>query len=691
MQTYPSRNQFQSDLAINALLTSLEEIETAIHLNASMLYRAFPLYKDEEGNVIMADVILLSPRYGVVAIAVSKSNTQLNGEELERCREIEEQVPPFIHSRLIKNRLLRATPTRLSFEITPLIFAPLVTDLSAGGSHIANSTESLKSFFDELAKSTSLIDASIFDEIVGTIDGAKGLIRPKKRAPDLKAGSKGKLAEEVEAEITLFDHQQKHGMMGAITGPQRLRGLAGSGKTVVLAMKAAQMHLKEPDAKIAYTFSTKALYQHVRRLITRFYRQFDDRDPDWENLKILHAWGGKDNPGFYSEACKAHGINALRYQDVTASGDRFEFVCSQLLKEQIEPIYDYVFVDEGQDFALSFIRLTYSLAKKGRFVLAYDDLQTIFQAKTPSAAEIFGVDEKGNPKAEFEDDVILHKCYRNSREILVAAHALGFGIYGKIVQMLENKKHWEDIGYEVKSGDFTDGSKIIVSRPPENSLESISRSEDFDSIISYSLSKTSQDEIQLVTDGIRANIEDGLRPDDILVVCVDDKNAKPYLNRIERELWNHKIETNNLHDDPFGIRDFIKDGKVTLSTVHKAKGNESFMIYVVGTNALMDTSSVRKRNMLFTAITRAKGWVRICGIEQHTKNLEREFESIKKNFPNLIFTYPNPEEVKKMQRDLSGSADKRMRARRMLLQLKSEFSAEDLKSMIEEETFPEEY
>ena len=75
--------------------------------------------------------------------------------------------------------------------------------------------------------------------------------------------------------------------------------MAGSGKTVVLAMKAAQLHINNPEEKILYTFYTKSLYDQVKRLITRFYRMTQDHDPNWENLHILHAWGGINQPGVY--------------------------------------------------------------------------------------------------------------------------------------------------------------------------------------------------------------------------------------------------------------------------------------------------------------------------------------------------------------------------------------------------------
>ncbi len=59
------------------------------------------------------------------------------------------------------------------------------------------------------------------------------------------------------------------------------------------------------------TFHTKSLYQHVQRLITRFYRQFDERDPDWSKLKILHGWGGSRVEGVYSYAADQHGVPPL--------------------------------------------------------------------------------------------------------------------------------------------------------------------------------------------------------------------------------------------------------------------------------------------------------------------------------------------------------------------------------------------
>ena len=59
--------------------------------------------------------------------------------------------------------------------------------------------------------------------------------------------------------------------METVEGVQRIRGLAGSGKTIVLALKAANLHAYHPDWRIAVTFNSRSLKDHFRRLINSFF------------------------------------------------------------------------------------------------------------------------------------------------------------------------------------------------------------------------------------------------------------------------------------------------------------------------------------------------------------------------------------------------------------------------------------
>lgn len=535
----------------------------------------------------------------------------------------------------------------------------------------------------------SPLDEETYCELIATIEGAKGIIRPKARIIyDSSIQVKGMLANKLESAISSFDQRQKYGYMSTMDGLQRIRGLAGSGKTIVLTMKAAMIHLRYPDANILYTFYTKSLYQHIQRLITRFYRQFEDRDPDWENkLHIMHAWGGARNEGVYYNTCLENGIQPMTFTEASQlPGDPFNNVCKKLLSSsQIQPKYDFVFVDEGQDFPAAFIQLCLKLAKNSKMVFAYDDLQTIFQVSTPTIAEIVGTDKDGRPLVELSDDIVLYRCYRNPREIIVCAHAIGFGIYGRIVQMLENKEQWEDIGYTVLKGDFTEGSETIIQRPESNSLTIMSEHFKPQEIIQSYVYGTYIEEVQTVAASIKKDIDDGLRPDDILVICVDDRHAKTYLNNLGEELVQRGISCNNIHADSFGIKDFQKDDCVTLSTVHKAKGNEGFMVYVVGVDALFSTyAGVRERNVLFTAMTRAKGWLRVSGVGDAAQECKKEIDLALHNFPNLIFPYPSNEQLKIIRRDLAEKAIRKQQNERKLDELLEEMSAEEIKRFIEQ-------
>ncbi len=114
-----------------------------------------------------------------------------------------------------------------------------------------------------------------------------------------------------------------------------------------------------------------------------------------------------------------------------------------------------------------------------RFVYAYDELQNLSGTSLPPPEEIFGSDARGLPLVTFGDDrkrdVILQKCYRNSRPVLVAAHGLGFGIYRNapqgtetgLVQMFDYPALWEEIGYQVQSGQLTKGHHVVLERTKE--------------------------------------------------------------------------------------------------------------------------------------------------------------------------------------------------------------------------------
>ena len=94
-------------------------------------------------------------------------------------------------------------------------------------------------------------------------------IKPRKKRENVKnSGSKGDIIKKIEKEIANLDQWQKKAALEIVDGPQRIRGLAGSGKTIVLALKAAYLHAQYPEWDIVVTYYTRSLWQQYRDLIT---------------------------------------------------------------------------------------------------------------------------------------------------------------------------------------------------------------------------------------------------------------------------------------------------------------------------------------------------------------------------------------------------------------------------------------
>lgn len=113
--------------------------------------------------------------------------------------------------------------------------------------------------------------------------------------------SRGEYYERITKRIReLYTQQQRIGLR-ILPGPQQIRGIAGSGKTILLAKKAARM-LSEPknwtaadtdpeDVRIAFTFTSKSLYQSLTEQIERFYRHFtgEPLNEATATLDIIHG------------------------------------------------------------------------------------------------------------------------------------------------------------------------------------------------------------------------------------------------------------------------------------------------------------------------------------------------------------------------------------------------------------------
>ena len=665
------------------------------------LYIGYPIIGTPEGSFPI-DALLVSPTKGLVLFSVVEGKVLPDYADLQDEGFNKMQAKLRQHQALIRKR-------KLLVDIHTVTFAPAISQLEPNDEHLLCNADNLVSSIEKLE--TADFEPEVLPDLVSVIQAISTLRRGRKKRALHDQTSRGTRIKNLEASIANLDSQQSAAVVETYEGVQRIRGLAGCGKTIVLALKVAYLHARHRDWLIAVTFNTRSLKKQFENLITTFVLEQANEEPDWDKIRILNAWGapgGTDRTGIYYEFCRDHGVEYLDFGTAKyryGSDKAFEGACETALQgvKQFAPKYDAILVDEAQDFAPNFLLLCYEYLKAPkRLVYAYDELQNLGNRSLPPVEEIFGKNADGTARVVIhppevgkpKQDIILDTCYRNSRPVLSTAHALGFGVYRTkgLVQIFENKNLWFDIGYqEDNDGDIEDGEPVALSRTAKSSPEFLEKHSPLDDLIQFEVFETAEAQTAWLVAEIKRNLaEDELIPDDIVVINPDPLKTKDAVGEARRTLMQMGINS-NLAGVTTIADVFSEPGTVTFTGIFRAKGNEAAMVYVINAQdcfgAFQPRDLARVRNRLFTAITRSKAWVRVVGVGKAMAALKAEFEKAKAENFSLRFNYPTEEERKTMMtvnRDMSKAEQDRSNRRR------SNF-AEIIESLDSGESFIEDY
>jgi superfamily I DNA and RNA helicase len=432
-------------------------------------------------------------------------------------------------------------------------------------------------------------------------------------------------------------------------GYQRIRGIAGSGKTTLLCQKAAYMHLEHPEWDIALVFFTRSLYQTILFQVDYWLSRFSDGEveyiPNHPKFKVLHAWGAKDRPGFYRKVCDALEISPLsvNYTQHQSPQTALGLACRDILKSKtITPIFDAILIDEAQDllvdaeskwedrqpfFALAerALRGIDGTSQDKRLIWADDEMQSLESPKTATASELFGDDRgqlvSGNYATGIPKTIFLHYSYRTPEPILVAAQAIAMGLtrpLGALARMI-HPPDWEAIGYRI-SGNTLERS---LSLPPHPILQYWQGE-----LFEFTTHTTRQAELTALSNQIvNAITQEQLQPSQQILVIVLGNYFDATQLQIEAAnfLISRQIKVfipgttapNILEPEPQqrNPNKFWHPGAVTISRIHRAKGNQADMVYIIGCDRIAwQESRLSLRHQLFIALTRSRGWVNLSGI-----------------------------------------------------------------------------
>ena len=393
------------------------------------------------------------------------------------------------------------------------------------------------------------------------------------------------LVEKVRHKIQLFDGDQTRFIYDNRQQKViKIQGLSGTGKTELLLHKLKELYSLSDDVKIFFTCHNRILASTLRIRIQQFFNYMKvQKQIDWnERLWCANAWGrGFDiNSGLYRYICNHYKLAFHSYSYLTS----FDQLCKQALEElrsqgEIKPAFDYIIVDESQDFDQSFEELCKAVTSKQVF-MAGDVFQSIFAEHIAKA---------------YNADYLLGKCYRTAPDTLMFAHAMGLGLFEKKRYRWLKDEDWETCGYSIQKY----GERMVLSREPNKRFDGDDISYESVKVYKRSESLTIPQMVCKLIDEMNKENNNTLKPEDVAVIFVDEKSGNYNLaNQICIAIGDtFNWDTNKAYESKKPM-----PNSVLVSNRNNVKGLEYPYVICITENI---ADSHQYRNALYTMLTRS--------------------------------------------------------------------------------------
>jgi hypothetical protein len=396
----------------------------------------------------------------------------------------------------------------------------------------------------------------------------------------------------------LFSREQQRLTNLDLDGKPRLvRGVAGSGKSVVLCnwlARTAERLRGKKDARIWAVYANRSLHKLLCDSIESAWKSLHDgslldrSDFPWELVELLHV---KD-------------VLAGILPGVQMTMDQFGFDYDRAAEEFLNrqdaehllPRCTALFIDEAQDMGPSTLRLLLSVVEQSDLSDAnsrsahifYDNAQNVYGTKTPKWSE-FGLDMRGR-------STIMRESFRATRQIT----ELAVNVLHRLSPSTERSDQQELIAMGLLEPTIRNGSEW---------LEAAFSQVEGPKPIFHRFARRS-DEMAAIARHLRHLIEvDSIAPTDICVIYnggagrILESQLAPKLAEFGVEL---SLQKN---------RSFERKANTLLaSTPHSYKGYESEVVVIPCVDHFVAAEGKLLANSLYVAMTRARSLLAMYGI-----------------------------------------------------------------------------
>ncbi len=368
-----------------------------------------------------------------------------------------------------------------------------------------------------------------------------------------------------------------------------IRGVAGSGKTIILASRAKMLSKKNPEWKILILCYNISLANAIQQMINHMMNEPEDLFDFDPNLKSVQ------NQNIIVRNFHSWLKNDLRIKEQHLSNiiDKIE------KKETILPSYDAILIDEGQDFDADWLRLVSLLINTDTqsLLLVEDRAQTIYRRKR-SYLQDTGLSFQGRSK-------VLSINYRNTSQIVKFAwdfyrqHSIfknkvvNRNLEGDIIAPQSTKRKGPEPGI-IKAANFFDEMRV-VSRQIKKLHEE---------------RKVPLDEV-------------------LILYRVKKTHKSPIIDFIKRSLSENGLPYFWITENDRSKRSFEKeDGKIKISTIDSSKGLDFQAVFIVNVDSMpfpLEDDKEREVSLFYIGMTRAKEYLCLSysGESEFTQYLDR--------------------------------------------------------------------
>jgi superfamily I DNA and RNA helicase len=396
----------------------------------------------------------------------------------------------------------------------------------------------------------------------------------------------------------LFSQEQQRLTSLELDGKPRLvRGVAGSGKSVVLCnwlAKTAKRLRGKKDARIWAVYANRSLHKLLCDSIESAWESLSDGDLldrsdfPWENVELLHV---KD-------------VLSGMLPSVQMKMDQFGFDYDRAAEEFLNredaqnllPRCTALFIDEAQDMGPSTLRLLLSVVEQADEAdtnsrsahIFYDNAQNVYDTKTPKWSE-FGLDMRGR-------STIMRESFRGTRQITELAV--------NVLHRLSGTSGRHDQQELVSLGLLKP-----TKRNGEDWLEARFSQIEGPKPIFHSFDRRS-DELSAIAGHLRHLIEvDGISPTDICVIY-NGGAGRILESQLAPKLADFGVELSLQRNRSFEH----KSNTLLATTPHSYKGYESEVIIIPCVDHYIAPEGKLVANGLYVAMTRARSLLAMYGI-----------------------------------------------------------------------------